>query len=760
MSNGAQADGELRASQWLRLLPSVLLPGVLFAACSPSAGAGTNGAEPKIDFASQVQPILAEHCFSCHGADPARRSAGLRLDQASGAFAPRPTTGAPAIVRGDAGASLLVQRITAAPERRMPPAATGPGLTPDEIEILERWIDEGAAFPPHWSLTAPVRPEVPDGGRSRWARNPIDAFVLARLASAGLEPSPEEDPRRLIRRASLDLTGLPPSPEDVESFASNPTDAAYEAYVDRWLQTTAYGEHRARYWLDVARYADTHGYQYDNYRSIWPYRDYVVEAFARNRPFDEFTIEQLAGDLLPGAGVREKTATGFIRSAMSTNEGGIIEDEYRAIYAKDRVDTFAAAWLGLTVGCADCHDHKFDDIQQRDFYALTAFFRNLTQPVRDGNLAEAPPFVLVPPSMAPTLVAEELPSEPFAYVLERGNYDAPGELVSADVPASLPPLPEDAPRNRLGLAEWLVQPEHPLMARVVVNRFWAQVFGAGLVGTPGDLGVAGEPPSHPELLDWLAVEFRESGWDVSHMFRLMLTSATYRQSARADAARREADPEDRLLSRGPRFRMDGEMIRDLALSASGLLVKTPGGASVKPYQPPGLWEAVSTFDSTTYSYVQDTGLALYRRSLYTFWKRQAPPPALEIFNAPTREQPTVQRERTNTPLQALAALNDVQLVEAARVLATHALQGTASTAERLDFMALAVLARRLEPLEAGRLERALGEELAIYREAPDAARELIEVGDSEPAAELDPPELAAWTLIASTLLNLDEALTK
>jgi hypothetical protein len=748
------ASAGRRGSKWVTLLPSITL-----AACSPG-GPGVEAVQPSVDFASEVKPILAEHCFSCHGADPARRSAGLRLDQASGVFSPRPTTGKPVIERGDAGASLLVQRIGAAPERRMPPAATGPGLSPDEIEIIERWIDEGAPFPPHWSLSAPVRPEVPPVERSRWVRNPIDAFVLAGLNGAKLEPSAPEDPGRLLRRAALDLTGLPPSPKDVEAFASNPTDAAYEAYVDRWLRSREYGEHRARYWLDVARYADTHGYQYDNYRSIWPYRDYVVSAFAENRPFDEFTIEQIAGDLLPGAGVREQTATGFLRSAMSTNEGGIIDDEYRAIYAKDRVDTFAAAWLGLTVGCADCHDHKFDDITQRDFYALTAFFRNTSQPVRDGNRADAPPSILVPPSMAPTLVADELPGEPCAYVLERGNYDAPGELLSADVPASLPPLPEAAPHNRLGLAQWLVQPEHPLMARVVVNRFWAQVFGVGLVATPGDLGIAGEPPSHPELLDWLAVEFRESGWDVRHMFRLMLTSATYRQSAHVDAARLEADPDDRLLSRGPRFRMDGEMIRDLALSASGLLVNVAGGASVKPYQPPGIWEAVSTFDSTTYSYVQDTGPALYRRSLYTFWKRQAPPPALEIFNAPTREQPTVQRERTNTPLQALAALNDVQLVEAARALATRALESAAGVDERLDFMALAVLARRLTPPEAARLEQALAKELAIYTDDPNAARELIEVGDSEPAPELDPPELAAWTLTASTLLNLDEALTK
>jgi hypothetical protein len=614
--------------------------------------------------------------------------------------------------------------------------------------------------PPFWSLVAPARPALPSVQKQGWVENPIDDFILRKLEDAGLEPAPAAAPSDLLRRVTLDLTGLPPTPEEVSAFERDPSDTAYSSVVDRLLDDVAFGEHRARYWLDVVRYADTHGYHYDNYRSIWPYRDYVVEAFATGKAFDVFTVEQLAGDLLPDAGVEQLVATGFIRSAMSTNETGVEDAEYQAIYAKDRVDTFSAAWLGLTVGCAACHDHRYDPITQRDFYALTAFFRNTTQLTLDGTAPDSPPLVLVPPAMTPTLIAEEKAEEPFANVLERGRYDAPGERVSADVPRSLPPLPEGGPRNRLGLARWLTDPENPLTARVVVNRFWAEVFGAGLTRTASDLGRIGDPPSHSELLDWLAVEFVESGWNVKQLFRLMVTSAAYRQSARVTAQKLELDADNRLLSRGPRFRMDGEMIRDLALAASGLLVRDVGGPGVKPYQPPNVWEAVSPIMGDTYTYVRDTGDALYRRSLYTFWKRQAPPPAMEVFNAPSREQPTVQRERTNTPLQALVTLNDVQFVEATRVLATHALEGASTSAERLDYMSRRVLSRPLSDAERGVLTQLLDSELQIYTADPAAADALVHVGDSPAPESLAVPDLAAWTLVGSALFNLDEALNK
>ena len=612
-----------------------------------------------------------------------------------------------------------------------------------------------------WSFMVPTRPAPPSVAQSGWVENPIDAFVLQKLEEAGLEPAPPAAPNAILRRLSLDLTGLPPAPEEVRAFEADPSQAAYEAVVDRLLEDVAFGEHRARYWLDAARYGDTNGYSFDNYRSIWPYRDYVVESFASGKPFDQFTVEQLAGDLLPDATVEQRVATGFIRSGMSTNEEGVNEDEYAAIYAKDRADTVGAAWLGLTVGCAACHDHRYDPITQKDFYSLTAFFRNTTQPIRDVNVPELPPTVLVPPSMTPSLVVEErTDEEPSAHVLERGRFEAPGERVGADVPVSLPPLPSGEPRNRLGLARWLVAPEQPLTARVLVNRFWAEVFGAGLVRTPSDFGRIGDPPSHPELLDWLAVEFIESGWDVKHLFRLMVTSATYRQSANVDADKLTLDADNRLLSRGPRFRMDGEVLRDLALAASGLLVSQVGGPPVKPYQPDNIWETVSPIDGDTYSYVQDSGDSLYRRSLYTFWKRQAPPPSLEVFNAPSREQSTVQRERTNTPLQALVTLNDVQFVEAARVLASHALESEATLTGRFGYMAERVLSRSLTSDEEQVLLGLLASETAVYESDPAAADALIHVGDSEPPDGLAAGELAAWTLVANTFFNLDEALNK
>jgi hypothetical protein len=611
-----------------------------------------------------------------------------------------------------------------------------------------------------WSFIVPSRPPEPAVANSRWINNPIDAFVLQKLEAAGLEPSAPASPNQILRRLSLDLTGLPPTPEEVSAFERDASDAAYEEQVDRLLADVAFGEHRARYWLDVARYGDTNGYHFDNYRSIWPYRDYVIDSFAAGKPFDQFTIEQLAGDLLPDASIEQRVATGFVRSGMSTNEEGVDEEEYAAIYAKDRADTLGAAYLGLTVGCAACHNHRYDPITQKDFYSLTAFFRNTTQPIRDSSLPDLPPSIRVPPSMTPTLIVDEKDEEPFAHVLERGRFEAPGERVGADVPASLPPLPSGEARNRLGLARWLVSPEQPLTARVVVNRFWSEVFGTGLVRTPNDFGRIGDAPSHPELLDWLAVEFVESGWNVKHLFRLMVTSATYRQSAQVRAAQLEVDADNRLLSRGPRFRMDGEVLRDLALAASGLLVPAVGGPPVKPYQPDNVWEVVAPMAASTYRYVQDTGDALYRRSLYTFWKRQAPPPAMEVFNAPNREQSVVQRERTNTPLQALVTLNDPQFVEAARVLAANAMQAADTVVERLDYMAARVLSRPLTRAEQQVLVDLVTAETAMYTGDAASADALIHVGDSEPPDALAPVELAAWTLVGNTFFNLDEALNK
>ncbi|HEX6767186.1 MAG TPA: DUF1553 domain-containing protein, partial [Polyangiaceae bacterium] len=667
--------------------------------------------------------------------------------------------GKPVVVKGDPAASLLYQRITDSVEPMPPATANNPVSAPD-VEIIRLWIEQGADYPEHWYLVPPERPTPPTVMHASWVKNPIDAFIAEGLEAVGLEPAPQAEPRALVRRVTLELTGLPPSVDDVEAFAADPSDAAYTALVDRLLASSAFGEQRAHFWLDAARYADTHGFHMDDYRSIWPYRDWVVAAFNTGKPFDAFTIEQLAGDLLPNPTLDQMVATGFIRSAMSNSEGGSIEAEFEAIAAKDRVETLAAAWLGLTIGCAACHDHKFDPLSQKDFYRLAAYFRNTTQFVFDFNAPDAPPIVLVPPNDTPTLVTGEAETAPSAEVLVRGQYDQPEEVVSAGVPAILPPLPTGAPDNRLGLAEWLVSPEHPLTSRVTANRFWSEVFGVGIVRTAHDFGSTGEAPRNQKLLDWLAVEFRESGWNVKSLFRTMVTSAAYRQSAVATPQKLMLDPENRLLSRGPRFRLDAELVRDLALATSGLLVGTLGGPSVKPYQPDGVWEAVAPLESNTYAYTRDTGDALYRRSLYTFRKRQAPPPSLELFDAPARTQAVVRRPRTNTPLQALVTLNDVQFVEAARHLAALALAASTTTPERLDFIAERVLSRRLVAAEATLLEASLGTLRSQYAAAPDEAAALLAVGDKPTPAELPAVDLAAWTMLASTFLNLDEALNQ
>ena len=623
------------------------------------------------------------------------------------------------------------------------PADTGPGV-PDNR---------------HWAFKPPQRPATPAVARANWPRNPIDNFVLAALEAAKWEPAEEADRYTLARRVSLDLTGLPPTPATIEAFVKDPASDAYDKLVDRLLLQPSYGEHRARFWLDNARYADTHGLHRDNYRSIWPYRDWVIRAFNDNMPFDRFTVEQLAGDLLQAPTESTRVATGFHRCAVSTNEMGVILEEYEAIYAQDRVETTAGVWLGLTVGCARCHDHKFDPISQREFYQLAAFFRNTTEPVMNGDVPDPAPAIDVGGQVR-SLVMEERPTAASAHVLARGQYDQKGELVGAGVPKVLPAF-DNYPRNRLGLARWLTAPQHPLTSRVIANRLWAQIFGTGIVATVENFGVIGQPPSNQPLLDWLAVELRESGWNVKRFIKLLVTSATYRQSSAASPEKFERDPDNRKLSRGPRFRMDGEMIRDLALAAGGLLVAQVGGPSVKPYQPAGVWEAVAIPGGNTVTYEQDHGAALYRRSLYTFWKRSAPPPALEIFNAPTRETASLQRERTNTPLQALALLNDPQIIEAARRLALVVIgEAGPDMDRRLDRMALRVLARPLDQEEKQILRpiaAALGQH---YQQNQPAAEALVKVGEMPGDPQVPIFEQAAWTLVAGQFLNLDEALNK
>jgi hypothetical protein len=1050
------------------MLLRALLPAVAAAVAFAAANA-------PIDFQKEVRPILSNVCFQCHGFDQATRMAGLRLDTKDGAFAERKS--GRAIVAGDLNASLLWQRIdNENAAKRMPPAYSHKSLTPEQKSTLKLWIEQGAPWKEHWAFAAPVRRELPPVRNKDWSRNPIDRFILARLEAEGFAPAPEADRRTLARRLSFDLTGLPPDPRVVEAFLSDTSSDAYEKLVDQFLAMPQWGEHRARYWLDAARYADSHGIHIDNFREMWPYRDWVIRAFNRNQTFDQFTLEQIAGDLLPNRTLDQWVATGFHRCNATTNEGGVIPEEFEAIYAKDRVDTTGTVFLGLTVGCATCHDHKFDPILQREVYQLAAFFRNTTQQTLDGNIRDTAPVVFVPPfgeeakweklvsdeqrlrgierqearaesmgrfekwisrtklTSAPrspvatsdedfvltenlpraagvewksgargpqleffskgkiavtggaskisadkpftistwfylpanksaqvlashviagdkeedktidnpresrngwilemsgarpqltllgdehrgrisirskeelkrgtwnhvsvsydgsrrwdgltmyiggerveparsndwkplagsigndrplllgsngadrdfnggaledfrillrsitdeeaallaawssfetarlkpppewtteqrdaaatyyrvridtaarakselyeqvaaeklalerrgglTHVQVEKPEAPFAHVLNRGMYDQPREKVTPDVPGVLPPMAADLPRNRLGLAKWLIAPENPLLSRVTVNRFWQEVFGTGIVRTAEDFGSQGEAPSHPELLDWLAVEFRESGWDVKRLFRLMVTSATYRQQGLTTPEKIQKDPQNRLLARGPRFRMDGEEVRDLALAASGLLNGKIGGPSAKPYQPSNVWETVAMNDSDTRFYVQDHGDALYRRSMYTFWKRSAPPPSMDIFNAPTREQCTVRRERTNTPLQALVVMNDPQFVEAARMLAQNAMTASHDADSRIDYMTARILSRPFDPAERGVIKRELKDLLQHYDSHLADAKRLLATGESKVDAKLSAPEFAAWTMIASSLLNLDEALNQ
>jgi hypothetical protein len=1044
---------------------------LLMAAPNPARAAA-----PAVDFTRDVRPLLSNRCFRCHGFDPAERKSGLRLDERPAALAPL-KSGKRALVPGDVAASELIRRVTTPDEEdRMPPAKSADRLKPAEIALLKRWVAEGAEYRALWSFIAPRSPPLPAAPKGAAVRNPIDLFVLEKLRAAKLDPSPEADRYTLIRRVSLDLTGLPPTPAEVDAFVADADPLAYENLVDRLLGSPAYGEHMAQPWLDAARYADTNGYNNDTPRSMWRWRDWVIRAFNANMPYDRFVTEQIAGDLLPDATLDQKIATGFNRNHVITSEGGIVDEEYRLEYVADRVYTTATTLLGLTLGCARCHDHKYDPITQRDYYSLSAFFNTIPDKGYDGHFgnsvpvidiaspehtqkladarakiadvkkkiaeheaaavagaaqwqvaapgAPAPPkpptdvalhftldrpaaagllesvsgksvgsivgktdfqpgrsgqalafdgnthadlgdlaalersdkftwsawvfckaggalavlsrmddasafrgydlliedgriavhlvnhwpdnavkvqtkapavpqnkwvhvavtsdgsgkaagmrlyadgnpqeleaiqdhlgdtiktdksfhigrrqigqpmigliddvklfargldpaevaalvanstleqvLALAPaerspeqnaqlrqayldqkdPAYAPlvkelaaataaeaavvkaaptAMVMQEMPTPRDTFILKRGQYDQPGDKVEANVPASLPPLPKDAPHNRLGLARWLVDPANPLTARVEVNRLWQSHFGIGLVGTPADFGTQGEYPSHPALLDWLAAELIRRAWDVKATQRLIVTSATYRQSSRISPSLAESDPENRLLARGPRVRLSAEAVRDNALAIAGLLHHELGGPSVRPYQPVGLWEEVSVGDDS-YSggpYKQDHGPNLYRRGLYTWWKRTCPPPSLNTFDAPEREFCTVRRLPTNTPLQALVLMNDPTYVEAARVLAQRLLAeaGPATEARIVHAYRLA-LARPPKPPEIALLLAAYQARLARFTADPAAAEKLIAVGESPRPPNVNAPELAAWTAVAGMILNLDEAITR
>ncbi|MEZ5404085.1 MAG: PSD1 and planctomycete cytochrome C domain-containing protein [Bryobacteraceae bacterium] len=652
-----------------------------------------------VDYQRDIRPVLAKKCFACHGPDEHGRQANFRLDTRAGATGE--AGGYRGIVPGKSGASRVVARVTDQ-KRPMPPG--GPGLSADEVAALREWIDAGAQYTAHWSFKKPVRPTA----------GSIDAIVTEAWKQAGLSGSPEAEPGVLARRVALDLTGLPPEPAALKEYLAAPGPAAYEQFVDKLLASPGFGERWARVWLDLARYADTQGYEKDNKRTIWPYRDWVIRAFNENMPFDRFTIEQLAGDLLPNPTQDQLIATGFHRNTMTNTEGGTDDEEFRDAAIKDRVAVTGQVWMGLTTGCAQCHTHKYDPIAHEEFYRLYAFFN---QTADNDQPNDAP--VLKLDDKVSTLILRELPEDKrrVTHIQNRGNFLDPGKEVTPGVLSSFHAMPARAAPNRLGLAQWLVSKDNPLTARVMVNRLWARLFGAGIVETEEDFGTQGSAPSHPELLDLLAVEFMDSGWDIKAILKKMVMSATYRQSSAASDAVLEKDPRNRLLARGPRVRLDAEMVRDQALAVSGLLSKKMYGPPVMPWQPEGIWLVVYSGDKWETSEGEDR----YRRGLYTFLRRSSPYPTMIAYDAPTGEVCTIRRIRTNTPLQALASLNDPVSMEAAQRLGRWVLEDVkGNDRARAEAMFRRVLVRDPEKAETTRI-------LGLYR---DAAKELKGEGDA------------------------------
>jgi len=821
----------------------------------------------QIDFNRDIRPILSENCFYCHGQDGQKREADLRLDDRAAAI------DAGAIVPGDPGASTILERIHSTdPDVVMPPPNSNRRLSDEQKKIIDRWIKEGAEYKPHWAFTAPVRPAPPEVKQADWPRNDVDRFVLAKIEAAGLTPSPEADRATLIRRLHADLVGLPPTPEEVDAFIADSDPQAYEKLVDRLLASPHYGERMALPWLDAARYADSNGFQQDGDTWQWIWRDWVVKALNADMPFDQFSIEQLAGDLLPNATPEQKVASGFNRNHLLNGEGGAIAEEQRFNNLFDRVDTTSTTWLGLTMACAQCHDHKYDPMTRTDYYGLLDAFNRLPEtglPTQfSARIRVAPPIIELPseentrrlaeleaamkagesaakpvidaayaawkvglfadgepadseglsavitpllrkpekerteaeqktieqhlrryfdskikPDVIkdlPQVVAYEAAKKAYEQykgdqiprvmvmsderpretkILDRGDYLSPvGEKLTFLPPAFLPPLPEGLPRNRLGLAQWLFLPEHPLTARVQVNRMWQQFFGTGIVKTTEDMGVQSEYPQHMALLDWLAVEFREQGWSQKRMHRLLVTSATYRQASKVTADHLAKDPENRLHARAARFRMPSLVLRDVALAAAGLVDLRIGGQPVYPYQPDQIWEALAITHERDFTYPASKGADLYRRSLYTFWRRTVSP--ANMFDTANRQTCTVRASRTSTPLHALTTLNDPTWVESARVLAEKSMKAAGDPAGRLTHAFRRILGRRPTDYDLEAVTRMHARQLAIYQADAEAAKQFLSVGESPRDEAIDTAEHAALASACLAMFNLDEALTR
>lgn len=732
-----------------------------------------------VEYNYHIRPVLSDRCFKCHGPDARQRKADFRLDTEEGAIAAlKGKKGWHGIVAGKPEESEVFLRIQSTDTSEvMPPPSSNLSLSDYEIALIKKWIKQGAKFQKHWAFIAPVKPEPPQLDDD-WIKNDIDRFILNKLESVGLSPNDEAEPSRLLKRVSMDVTGLPPSIELQESFLSDYKSENYDQIVDQLLSSKHYGEKMAASWLDVARYADTHGYQDDGIRTMWPWRDWVIHAFNSNYSYDKFLTWQLAGDLINNPTKESILATGFNRNHKITQEGGVIDEEYRIEYVTDRTNTFGKAFLAITFECAKCHDHKYDPISQKDYFRTFAFFNQLAEKGLQGDIYSG--FPADPPRMTITsedvrsilnfinkkdsipvqvMVMKDSVKRP-THVLIRGEYDKPGDQVNFGLPKDIFPFDTTRyPANRLGLAKWLLHPDHPLTARVFVNRVWQEFFGKGLVKTSGDFGMQGELPSHPELLDWLAKDFIENGWNIKRLIKQIVTSATYRQSAVVSAKKLERDPENIYLSRAPRLRLTAEAVRDHVLASSGLLVPEIGGPSVKPYQPKGIWEAATSGRGLT-KYIQDHDENLYRRSMYTFIKRTVPPPAMLVFDASNRDQCEVRRLNTNTPLQALVMMNDPQVLEASRVLAERIVIEKSTHEEKISKAIQLILCRPANRSEIKMLSAYLMESLEFAKKESEKAKKLISTGEYPHLTDAKPEEVYAMMNLIMTLYNLDEAIVK
>ncbi|PSL27190.1 PSD1 and planctomycete cytochrome C domain-containing protein [Dyadobacter jiangsuensis] len=735
-----------------------------------------------VSYNFDIRPILSDKCFACHGPDSKKREAGLRLDIAESAYAKLKDGKGVAIFPGKPEQSEVYRRITSPdPSYQMPTPESHLGLLNEgEIGLVKKWIEEGAKYERHWAFTTPVLPAVPEVSKEDWPKNEIDNFVLRKMEGAGLAPNDEAAKSHLLKRVALDLTGLPPTVEMQKQFEADNSDKAYEKIVDQLLAQKTYGEKMAVHWLDVARYADSYGYQDDEVRTQWPWRDWLINAFNKNMKYDQFLMWQIAGDMLPNANKEQILATAFFRNHKYTEEGGVIPEEYRIEYNIDKTKTFSTGVLGLTVECAQCHDHKYDPISQEDYYRMFAFFNNSKESGFEGDISQTKPaknpIMTISDDEAKTLlsfinrpdtsrlmvsVLGDLDTLRPTHILNRGSYDAPGRVVTASaLPAVMRFDTIKLPQNRLGLAKWTTSKSNPLTARVFINQIWQEFFGRGIVKSTGDFGMQGDLPTNPALLDWLAVDFMNHGWDIKRLVKQIVTSATYRQSAKVTDEKLKADPENIYLSRGPRYRLPAELVRDMVLSTSGLLNPKIGGPSVKPYQPKGLWEAATSGRGTLRTYQQDKGDALYRRGMYTFIKLTVPPPSMIIFDASNRDHCEVKRSKTNTPLQALVMLNDPTVLEASRVLAERLVAKSTDIESNIRSSFQTIVCRQPTDKEVELLKKYYSEEASMFSKQKDNAAKVLNVGEFPHEAKADKVRAAALMRVINTLYNMEETITK